>query len=94
MEVIKRLFPPLQGLQQCKSKLQSITKESNDTLLTTAEQTCMIFELGSEPRLTVDELDASRARLSSEFLGVRNAFIEANQKILLRALAEKRAART
>ncbi|MFC1995106.1 B12-binding domain-containing radical SAM protein [Chloroflexota bacterium] len=94
IEVIRHLFPPVQGLDEYKSRLRSMVRESNDVLLSAVEQTCAIFELGTRPQVSRSELDNSCEKLSIDLINSRNTFIQSNQEVLLKALAGEHMVRT
>jgi radical SAM superfamily enzyme YgiQ (UPF0313 family) len=84
--VIQRLFPPLAGMEAYQSFLQSITKASNELLLTTIEETSYRFQNSSKAPHPTVEFGAACRKFLADMLRERNQFIERNQKVMLKAL--------
>ena len=88
--IIERLFPSLGDLPIYTERLSQITKASNEMLLTLVEDLADVHELGRPNRTNHASNPSSRDQCGQRFLAElveeRNAFIAANQDILMQAL--------
>ena len=80
--VIRRLFPPVAGLQAYESFLRSLTSRSNAFLLNKVEETSRAFESGVGQLPSVSEFHAARSGFADQLLRNRDAFILQNQEVL------------
>ena len=89
LTTIDRLFPPLGGTRTYEHRLAQLTRRSNDLLLDLVSEAARAFEddLGVPP---VPDAAAPRAMLA-ELVDRRNAFVAANQDVLLESLREQAA---
>jgi anaerobic magnesium-protoporphyrin IX monomethyl ester cyclase len=84
--VIERLFPQLPGMAKYISSLRRITRKSNDLLLRVVEDLSYVYSDNRENQWVPEEIEKSRQKILREFLRKRDAFIFANEEILLDAL--------
>ena len=84
--VIERLFPALPGMATYTKSLKRITKKSNDLLLGVVEDLSYVYSDGRENKWVPEELEKSRKRILREFIEKRDAFVYANEEIMLGAL--------
>jgi len=84
--VIERLFPALPGMAKYTKSLKRITKKSNDLLLSVVEDLSYVYSDDKKNSWVPEELEKSRKRILREFIEKRDAFVYANEEILLGAL--------
>jgi radical SAM superfamily enzyme YgiQ (UPF0313 family) len=84
--VLRRLFPPVAGLQAYQCFLRSMTSRYNEFLLGRVEETSRAFENGAGSVLSAGEFQAARRRFSEELLEKRDSFILGNQEALMASL--------
>jgi radical SAM superfamily enzyme YgiQ (UPF0313 family) len=84
--VIRRLFPPVAGLQAYESFLRSLTSRSNTFLLNKVEETSRAFETGSGQQPEAADFQAARNSFADQLLLNRDAFILRNQEVLMASL--------
>ena len=86
-ETVRRLAPDVQGADDYRTSLRTLTAESNERLFRLVEESSLAFEHGDRSRLdsrTVrDYCEKSRARL----LDMRNGFIAENMDLLTETVA-------
>ncbi len=85
---VERLFPVLPGMEEYKETLRSITKRSNDLLLRVVEDLSYQFSDNIPAQWTPDVVEEARERFLEELLRERNAFIYANEEILIDTLQQ------
>ena len=85
---IERLFPALPGMEQYKETLRGITKESNDLLLRVVEDLSYQFSDDKPAHWTPEIVEAAREHFLEQLLRERDAFVYANEEILLDALQQ------
>ena len=87
---MRRLFPPLGGLDDYDGALRRITKSAN-TLLFAIVRDCAGAHSGGPPTLWDEAtIRARTGPLMTEFIAARTRFIGANQEVMVRALEEAR----
>jgi hypothetical protein len=84
--ILERLFPPLPGMGEYKQKLREITAESNEILFRVVEDLCQVYTAGAENPWNVDDLEERSGKFLDRMLAERNAFVAANQDVILAAL--------
>ena len=85
---VERLFPVLPGMEEYKETLRSITKRSNDLLLRVVEDLSYQFSDNIPAQWTPDVVEEARERFLEELLRERNAFVYANEEILIDTLQQ------
>ena len=85
---VERLFPVLPGMEEYKETLRDITKRSNDLLLRVVEDLSYQFSDNIPAQWTPADVEAARERFLEELLRERNAFIYANEEILIDTLQQ------
>ena len=83
---VERLFPVLPGMEEYKETLRDITKRSNDLLLRVVEDLSYQFSDNILAQWTPADVEAAREHFLEELLRERNAFIYANEEILIDTL--------
>jgi radical SAM superfamily enzyme YgiQ (UPF0313 family) len=85
--VMRRLFPPLPGLDAYARSLRAITRSSNEFILDLVEDTSRTFEDGGNS-LPLDSVvrDVSRA-FADQMLSQRNSFVLRNQDVMLASVS-------
>lgn len=83
---IERLFPVLPGMEEYKETLRSITKNSNDLLLKVVEELSYQFSDNIPISWSPEVVEEARECFLEELLRERNAFVYANEKILIDTL--------
>ncbi len=84
--VLRRLFPPMRGLDAYERALRSITHRSNQYLLDLVEEASYLYEAGNAQAPSSTEVQEASDRFSEQLLTQRNAFIHRNQRIMLASL--------
>ncbi len=84
--VLRRLFPPLQGLATYERFLRSITHSSNQYLLDLVEEASYRYEAGNAQAPSAAEVQEVSDRFSEQLLAQRNTFIHRNQRTMLASL--------
>jgi radical SAM superfamily enzyme YgiQ (UPF0313 family) len=84
--VIRRLFPPVIGLQAYERFLRSITTRYNEFLLDKVQEGSRAFENGAVSLLSAGQFHTARRRLADQLLVKRDAFILRNQNALMASL--------
>jgi radical SAM superfamily enzyme YgiQ (UPF0313 family) len=84
--MLRRLFPPLPGLDAYARTLRSLTGRGNEYLLRLVDDTAQAFADGSRDTLDLAEISAARQRFARELLTRRDAFILRHQARLRAAL--------
>lgn len=83
---IERLFPVLSGMEEYKETLRDITKRSNDLLLRVVEDLSYHFSDGKPLTWTPEIVNEAREQVLDELLLVRDAFVHANESIIIETL--------
>jgi hypothetical protein len=83
---MERLFPVLPGIEEYKETLRRITKLSNNLLLTVVEDLSYQFSHNRPLKWTPQEVEEARERFLDDLLNERDAFVYANQDILIETL--------
>jgi len=83
---IERLFPVLPGMEEYKETLRTITKNSNELLLKVVEDLSYQFSDNKPATWNPEEVEQAREHFLEELLRERDAFVYANQEILLDTL--------
>src|SRR5689334_4656639 len=83
---MERLFPVLPGMEEYKETLRGITKRSNDLLLQVVEDLSWRFSEKRPLTWSADVVEQSRQSFLDELLRERDAFVYANQDILIETL--------
>lgn len=83
---IERLFPVLLGMEKYKETLRGITKDSNDLLLKVVEDLSYQFSDNEPISWSPEVVEEARERFLEALLRERNAFIFANERILIDTL--------
>jgi hypothetical protein len=84
--VIRRLFPPVAGLQEYESFLRSLTSRCNEFLLNAVEEGSRTFENGGWPTGLSRRVRARSSCFADQLLKNRDAFILRNQEVLIASL--------
>lgn len=85
---MERLFPALPGMAEYKEKLRSITKASNDFLLTVVEDLSYSFSDGTENKWTPEIVEKHREEFLNELLKTRDGFVYRNEQLILSTLKQ------
>ncbi|HSD47642.1 MAG TPA: hypothetical protein VLB87_13535, partial [Pyrinomonadaceae bacterium] len=85
---MERLFPALPGFDEYKETLRDITKRSNELLLRVVEDLSYQFSDNRPAEWTPEIVEAARESFLDELLRERDAFVYANQDILIETLEE------
>jgi anaerobic magnesium-protoporphyrin IX monomethyl ester cyclase len=88
--LLKRLFPPLPGMDRYEQQLRAITKSSNEVLFQILDDTARTFLEGVSNRWSKALLNEYCDGFSNELLGTRNGFMLRNQDLLLEAIERLR----
>lgn len=83
---IERLFPVLPGIEQYKETLRGITKRSNELLLRVVEDLSYHFSDGKPLTWTPEIVNEVREQVLNELLRERDAFVHANESIIIETL--------
>ena len=83
---IERLFPVLPGMEEYKETLRGITKNSNELLLKVVEELSYQFSDNIPISWNPEVVEEARERFLEELLRERNAFVYANEEILIDTL--------
>ena len=83
---MERLFPVLPGIEEYKETLRQLTKRSNNLLLTVVEDLSYQFSHNQPLKWTPEEVEEARERFLADLLRERDAFVYANQDILIETL--------
>ena len=83
---MERLFPVLPGIEEYKETLRRITKRSNNLLLTVVEDLSYQFSHNRPLKWTPQEVEEAREHFLADLLRERDAFVYANQDILIETL--------
>ena len=83
---MERLFPVLPGIEEYKETLRRITKRSNNLLLTVVEDLSYQFSHDRPLKWTPQEVEEARERFLEDLLRERDAFVYANEDILIETL--------
>jgi len=84
--VMRRLFPPVAGLQAYESYLRSLTSRCNAFLLDKVEETSRAFEACPRRLPEAADFQAARNDFADQLLLNRDAFILRNQEVLMASL--------
>ncbi len=84
--VLRRLFPPLPGLEAYERFLRSITRRSNEYLLDLVEVASHSYAAGCAQAPSAAEVQAVSDRFSEQLLANRNGFIHRNQRTMMASL--------
>jgi radical SAM superfamily enzyme YgiQ (UPF0313 family) len=85
---VTRLTRGLQGAEEYRTALQSLTKESNGRLFQHVEECLDGFEQGDRSKLVVGPARAYCEAGSKQLLALRNSFIERNVQLLVDAVSD------
>ncbi|HVF22516.1 MAG TPA: radical SAM protein [Pyrinomonadaceae bacterium] len=85
---MERLFPALPGFEEYRETLRDITKRSNELLLRVVEDLSYQFSDNRPGQWTPEVVEAARESFLDELLHERDAFVYANQDILIQTLEE------
>ena len=85
---IERLFPVLPGMEEYKETLRTITKNSNELLLKVVEDLSYQFSNNKPATWNPEEVEQAREHFLEELLRERDAFVYANEEILLDTLQQ------
>jgi hypothetical protein len=84
--VLRRLYPPMAGLQEYEHSLRSITQRCNDYLLNLVGEVSRVSEGGQGRTPSSAKVQADSKGFSEQLLNMRNAFVARNQQTILAAL--------
>ena len=84
--VMRRLFPPLDGIDSYRRFLRSITRRTNEHLLDLVENASYAFEEARSEVPAVSEMKATGQRFARELQAKRDDFILRNQQAMLSTL--------
>jgi radical SAM superfamily enzyme YgiQ (UPF0313 family) len=85
---IERLFPVLPGMDEYKETLRGITKKSNELLLKVVEDLSYQFSDNKPAIWTPEVVEHARELFLEELLRERDAFVYANEEILIDTLQQ------
>jgi len=85
---IERLFPVLPRMEEYKETLRTITKNSNELLLKVVEDLSYQFSDNKPATWNPEEVEQAREHFLEELLRERDAFVYANEEILLDTLQQ------
>jgi FKBP-type peptidyl-prolyl cis-trans isomerase 2 len=85
---VTRLARGLQGADEYREALQSLTRESNERLFQHVEECLDGFEQGDRSRLASEPARAYCEAGSKQLLVIRNSFIARNVELLVDAVAD------
>ena len=80
---VTRLAPGVQGAEEYRNELQSLTKEANSSLFQHVEKCLDGFEQGNRSQLTVGPARAHCEAGVKQLLAIRNRFIARNVQLLV-----------
>lgn len=83
---MERLFPALPGFDEYKETLRGITKRSNQLLLDVVEELSYQFSDDRPVTWSAEVVEQAREGFLNELLRDRDAFVYANEKILIETL--------
>ena len=83
---MERLFPTLSGMAEYKEKLRTITKTSNDFLLTVVEDLSYSFSDDRENKWTPEIVEEYREEFLNDLLAERDGFVYRNENVILNSL--------
>ncbi len=86
--IMRRLFPPLEGLDRYEQIVRSLNRRANNFLLGLVEGMVAAFEGGSAIPSSAAEADKVGQGFANELLAKRNAFVLQNQPLILASLRE------
>jgi hypothetical protein len=84
--VLRRLFPPMAGLQEYEHSLRSITQRCNGYLLNLVAEVSQVFERGRGRNPSSAKVRADSKGFSGQLLHTRDVFVARNQQTILAAL--------
>ena len=87
--IMERLYPALAGMSEYADTLRGITKKSNDLLLTVVEDLSYVYSDGRENRWDPEVLEAARKQVLEDLITERDAFVIANQDVMLETLRQE-----
>jgi hypothetical protein len=85
---VTRLARGLEGAEEYRTELQSLTKESNERLFQHVEECLDGFEQGDRSKLAVGPARAYCEAGSKRLLAFRNSFIARNVQLLVDAVSD------
>ncbi len=93
--VMRRLFPPLEGLPAYRQSLQALTCRCNEFLFEVVDRSIRFYEMGDSDNTPVEAADFQDycQGFRRELLDLRDAFVARNQHIMLRSLSTSSASR-
>ena len=84
--IIKRLFPPVGGLERYENDLRELTRSSNERIISAIESSSLAFELDGEFPLCTEKMNQEASDIIKGMLERRDAFVYRNQECLLASL--------
>ena len=84
--VMRRLFPPLQGMDAYEDSLRAITRRSNEFILDFVEDSSRAFEDGEDSLPSNGEIHDAARTFVEQMLSQRDAFVLRNQEVMLASL--------
>jgi anaerobic magnesium-protoporphyrin IX monomethyl ester cyclase len=84
--ILERLFGNIPGIGAYRESVRGITRDSNQVLLQTIEDTASVFSDGAPQRHSAEELRFQRDAFVERLTANRNAFLIRNQALLLETL--------
>jgi hypothetical protein len=85
---VTRLARGLQGAEEYRKALQSLTKESNECLFQHVEECLDGFEQGDRSKLAAGPARAYCEACSKQLLAIRNSFIARNVELLVDVVSD------
>ncbi len=87
--IMRRLFPPLEGLPAYREALRTLTRRCNEYFLELVEKGVRFHEgsAGGSPLPEVADFQNACRRFHRNLLKLRDAFVARNQKTMLRSLS-------
>ena len=84
--IIKRLFPPVSGMEQYENDLRDLTRQSNERILSAVELSAAAFEREGDFSLCTRTMDTEAREIVTRMLKRRDEYVYHNQDRLLASL--------
>jgi radical SAM superfamily enzyme YgiQ (UPF0313 family) len=84
--IIKKLFPPMDGMEQYERALSALTRKSNERVLSAVEFSCCVFEREHEFPLCAKTMNKEARGFITSMLEQRDAFVHGNQERLMNSI--------
>lgn len=87
--IAERLFPPLSGIDEYKSKLRDLTRDSNAVFFELLDDLAGEFAGKGRAAWTIDKLRGLGDEFKAHMLRERDVFVKLNQSVMLEALGRE-----